>query len=244
MEKALGDLYVGVFGNDDEWRTGSSTPATAAATSPGASDPSPVPPVHRLRLCGSEELVRARPGDPGLRRWLPPEVRRRGPVGPHRLGRAGLSALAAAGLPPRRRRHRVRRAADRRTGTLLPVNLDLTDEHELLRRTVRDFAVERSGRSPRLDRGHRFPYELVKEMAELGLMGMTIPEEYGGAGAGTVLLRDRGGGADPRGLVRRDHDGRAPLARDAADLHVPEARSRSASGFPSWRPARSSRRSA
>ena len=67
------------------------------------------------------------------------------------------------------------------------MNLDLTDEHELLRRTVRDFAVERIAPvAEELDREHRFPYELVKEMAELGLMGMTIPEEYGGAGTDTV----------------------------------------------------------
>ena len=67
------------------------------------------------------------------------------------------------------------------------MNLDLTDEHELLRRTVRDFAVERVAPiAEELDREHRFPYELVREMAELGLMGMTIPEELGGAGTDTV----------------------------------------------------------
>jgi short-chain 2-methylacyl-CoA dehydrogenase len=67
------------------------------------------------------------------------------------------------------------------------VNLDLTEEHELLRRTVRDFAVERVAPvAEELDREHRFPYELVRQMAELGLMGMTIPEEYGGTGADTV----------------------------------------------------------
>jgi short-chain 2-methylacyl-CoA dehydrogenase len=67
------------------------------------------------------------------------------------------------------------------------VNLDLTEEHDLLRRTVRDFAVERVAPvAEELDREHRFPYELVSEMAELGLMGMTIPEEYGGAGTDTV----------------------------------------------------------
>ena len=67
------------------------------------------------------------------------------------------------------------------------MNLDLTEEHELVRRTVRDFAAERvAPAAEELDREHRFPYELVKEMAELGLMGMTIPEEYGGAGADTV----------------------------------------------------------
>ena len=67
------------------------------------------------------------------------------------------------------------------------MNLDLTEEHELLRRTVRDFADERVAPvAEELDREHRFPYELVSEMAELGLMGMTIPEEYGGAGTDTV----------------------------------------------------------
>src|SRR5204862_1792947 len=37
-----------------------------------------------------------------------------------------------------------------------------------------------------LDRESRFPYDLVSGMAELGLMGMTIPEEYGGAGTDTL----------------------------------------------------------
>jgi short/branched chain acyl-CoA dehydrogenase len=66
-------------------------------------------------------------------------------------------------------------------------NYDLSEEHELVRRTVRDFAVERVAPvAEELDREHRFPYELVGELAELGLMGMTIPEEYGGAGADTL----------------------------------------------------------
>ncbi len=67
------------------------------------------------------------------------------------------------------------------------MNFDLTEEHELLRRTVRDFAVDRVAPvAEELDREHRFPYDLVREMAALGLMGMTIPEEYGGAGTDTV----------------------------------------------------------
>jgi short-chain 2-methylacyl-CoA dehydrogenase len=66
-------------------------------------------------------------------------------------------------------------------------NYDLSEEHELVRRTVRDFAVERVAPvAEELDREHRFPYELVGELAELGLMGMTIPEEYGGAGTDTL----------------------------------------------------------
>jgi short-chain 2-methylacyl-CoA dehydrogenase len=67
------------------------------------------------------------------------------------------------------------------------VDLDLTQEHELLRRTVREFAVERVAPvADELDRDARFPYELVGELAELGLMGVPIPEEYGGAGADTL----------------------------------------------------------
>jgi short-chain 2-methylacyl-CoA dehydrogenase len=67
------------------------------------------------------------------------------------------------------------------------VNLDLTEEHELLRRTVREFAEQRvAPQAEELDRTGRFPYELVAELAELGVMGMTIPEEFGGAGADTV----------------------------------------------------------
>ena len=67
------------------------------------------------------------------------------------------------------------------------MNFDLTQEQELVRRTVREFAESRIAPVAReLDREHRFPYDLVAELAQLGLMGMTIPEEYAGAGADTV----------------------------------------------------------
>jgi short/branched chain acyl-CoA dehydrogenase len=67
------------------------------------------------------------------------------------------------------------------------LNLDLTEEHELVRRTVRDFAQERIAPvAEELDREHRFPYEIVAELAELGLMGIPVPEEYGGAGGDTL----------------------------------------------------------
>jgi short-chain 2-methylacyl-CoA dehydrogenase len=67
------------------------------------------------------------------------------------------------------------------------VNFDLSDEHELLRRTVREFANERIAPvAEELDREQRFPYDIVAELAELGLMGIPIPEEYGGAGGDTL----------------------------------------------------------
>jgi alkylation response protein AidB-like acyl-CoA dehydrogenase len=67
------------------------------------------------------------------------------------------------------------------------VNFELTEEQQLLRSTVREFAETRvAPAAEELDREARFPYELVAELAELGLMGIPIPEEYGGAGADTV----------------------------------------------------------
>jgi short/branched chain acyl-CoA dehydrogenase len=67
------------------------------------------------------------------------------------------------------------------------MDLDLTPEHELIRDTVRTFARERVAPvAEELDRESRFPVELVREMGELGLMGIPLPEEHGGAGGDTV----------------------------------------------------------
>ncbi len=68
-----------------------------------------------------------------------------------------------------------------------PMDFDLTPEQELIRDTVRSFARERvQPVAAELDLESRFPYELVAELADLGLMGLPIPEEYGGAGGDTV----------------------------------------------------------
>jgi short-chain 2-methylacyl-CoA dehydrogenase len=67
------------------------------------------------------------------------------------------------------------------------VDFDLTSEQELIRETVRTFARERvEPVAAELDLNGRFPYDLVTELGELGLMGLPIPEEYGGAGGDTV----------------------------------------------------------
>ena len=67
------------------------------------------------------------------------------------------------------------------------MDFDLSPEHELFRDTVRGFAVDRVAPvAEELDRESRFPYELVAEMAELGLMGIPFPEELGGAGGDTL----------------------------------------------------------
>jgi alkylation response protein AidB-like acyl-CoA dehydrogenase len=63
----------------------------------------------------------------------------------------------------------------------------LTEDQELFRRTVREFA-EREIRpvAQEYDQQERYPAENVRKMAELGLMGITVPEAYGGAGLGAV----------------------------------------------------------
>jgi butyryl-CoA dehydrogenase len=63
------------------------------------------------------------------------------------------------------------------------MNFDLTDEQKLLRQTIRDFAEKQvaPGAAER-DEAARFPTELIPRMAELGLFGLMIPQEYGGAG--------------------------------------------------------------
>jgi short-chain 2-methylacyl-CoA dehydrogenase len=67
------------------------------------------------------------------------------------------------------------------------VNFDLSDDHQLLQRTVRDFAVgEVAPVAEELDRTKSFPYEIVRKLGSLNLMGIPFPEEYGGAGADTL----------------------------------------------------------
>ena len=67
------------------------------------------------------------------------------------------------------------------------MNFDLPDDHQLLQRTVRDFAQgEVAPVAEELDRTKSFPYEIVRKLGELNLMGIPFPEEYGGAGADTL----------------------------------------------------------
>ena len=67
------------------------------------------------------------------------------------------------------------------------MQLDLTDEQQMIQATVREFADSQIRPiAGEIDREARFPHETVKRMGELGLMGMVIPERWGGSGAGAV----------------------------------------------------------
>src|SRR5205823_2681361 len=59
---------------------------------------------------------------------------------------------------------------------------ELSDEHEQFRKVVRDFAeAEVAPHVAQWDREHYFPVELIPNMGELGLFGLSVPEQYGGA---------------------------------------------------------------
>src|SRR5947208_9419731 len=64
---------------------------------------------------------------------------------------------------------------------------NLTDTQKLVQQTARDYAQRSLAPiAGQLDREGRFPREQLRELAELGLMGVNVPEEYGGAQAGAV----------------------------------------------------------
>jgi alkylation response protein AidB-like acyl-CoA dehydrogenase len=64
------------------------------------------------------------------------------------------------------------------------VQFELTDDQREIQALTREFAqAEIEPKAAEWDREHRFPRELFAKLAELGLMGACIPEEYGGAGA-------------------------------------------------------------
>ena len=67
------------------------------------------------------------------------------------------------------------------------MNFEYTETHDLIRETARKFAEEKlAPNSIERDEMEVFPYEAVKELGELGFMGMMVPEEWGGAGLDTI----------------------------------------------------------
>ena len=67
------------------------------------------------------------------------------------------------------------------------MNFDPTQEQKQWRNLAYEYAREEiKPRAARLDKEQTFPYDIVAEMARLGLMGMTVPEKYGGSGGDFV----------------------------------------------------------
>ena len=66
---------------------------------------------------------------------------------------------------------------------MVAMTFELSREHEEFRRVVREFAeAQIAPHAAQWDRDHHFPVDVVQQMGKLGLMGLTAPEEYGGAG--------------------------------------------------------------
>ncbi len=101
------------------------------------------------------------------------------------------------------------------------MDFDLSPEHELIRRTVREFAEgEVAPVAEELDRTKAFPYEIVRQLGKLNLMGIPFPVQYGGGGGDTlayVLAVEELTRVDS---LRGDHAVRTHLAGYAADLPV------------------------
>src|SRR5215813_11423228 len=69
------------------------------------------------------------------------------------------------------------------------LDFDLTDDQQILERSVREWgAREVAPKIHDLDREHRFDPAILPQMAELGLLGASVPAEYGGAGMDYISL--------------------------------------------------------
>src|SRR5438045_6512830 len=69
------------------------------------------------------------------------------------------------------------------------IDLELTEEQRLLEQSVREWAArEVAPRIHDLDREHRFDRRILPQMASLGLLGISVPQEYGGAGMDYICL--------------------------------------------------------
>ncbi|HEY4014673.1 MAG TPA: acyl-CoA dehydrogenase family protein [Polyangiaceae bacterium] len=67
------------------------------------------------------------------------------------------------------------------------MDFEFSEHHQLLRRSVRDFArAEIAPHAQRWDKEERFPGELVPKLAQMGLLGIRIPESFGGSGMDTT----------------------------------------------------------
>ena len=69
------------------------------------------------------------------------------------------------------------------------MSFELSDDHENFRKVVRDFAEREVGpHVAQWDRDHHLPLDIVRQMGDLGLFGLVVPEEYGGGGGDFTSL--------------------------------------------------------
>lgn len=87
----------------------------------------------------------------------------------------------------------------------------LSDTHQMLQKTCRDFAEgELKPIAAKIDKEHLYPEEQIKKMGELGLMGITVPEELGGPGldylAYSIAMEEISRGCASAGVIMSAHN--------------------------------------
>src|SRR6202035_1419281 len=141
--------------------------------------------ADRGPLRRSQQRARGAQGGHDRRRRVPLALRRR-----HALGASGHRGLGVGSRPRVRAEERLglRGPPPGRAGALVRLmDFDLSPDHELIRRTVREFAEgEVAPVAEELDRTKSFPYAIVEQLGKLNLMGIPFPQEYGGGGGDTL----------------------------------------------------------
>ena len=94
------------------------------------------------------------------------------------------------------------------------MDFDLSEEHRLLQQSLREFAQKQvAPRARHVDESGEFPWDTLRAMAKSGLLGLNVPEQYGGAGADqlsvALLLEELGHGCGSTGLIVAAHIGLA-----------------------------------
>jgi alkylation response protein AidB-like acyl-CoA dehydrogenase len=93
-----------------------------------------------------------------------------------------------------------------------PMNFDLTEEQRMWQEAVHDFVSnEVKPKAREVDEEARFNWEAVRKMGPLGLLGMNVPEEYGGAGvdavSAAIAMEELGWGCGSTALAIAAHNG-------------------------------------
>jgi butyryl-CoA dehydrogenase len=99
---------------------------------------------------------------------------------------------------------------------------ELPEEHAMLREMCQQYAAKNLAPiAGELDREHRFPAQQVKEIGEMGLMGVAIPEQYGGAGldylAYAIAMEEISRGCASTGVTMSVNNVRQGLAHTGGD---------------------------
>src|ERR1044072_9128466 len=92
------------------------------------------------------------------------------------------------------------------------MNFDLTEEQKVWKKTVHDFvAKEVQPKAPEVDVTSEFNWTATRKMGPLGLLGLNIPEEYGGSGvdaiSAAIALEEIGGRCGSTALAIAAHNG-------------------------------------